>query len=892
MLEPSADSAQDPAGAPRRAAWAVAGVGAVLVAAYSLGLVLGRGDHFARLQSDLAYPLAPLFALVLMVFPISRSRGRRLMSWCALAAGVLAWLLGDLSYSYYDLRFGTTPPSPGITDAIYAAGYLGFALAFPLLAFPSWKVRDWRWVFDAALVLAVAVPVVWVHLLVPVATAGYSTPELVAAVAYPIADLTLLSILVVGWYANAGSMTRSVAILAAGIVAFVAADAGYTYLVSTAGYESAANPLDPVWMTAYVLIGIAALLEDGSEPAATRDKGASLLGITLPYAVVPVLAALTLVHHYVLGNDQLVLIGATVVAAVLVLLRQFGTLRENLRLLQRLEARTAELEESSRVLRATQERLTAVISKAPIVLFSIDREGIFTLSEGAGLKPLGLAAGEVVGRSVRDVYRDAPRIIANIERALQGEDVDEVVDLGGLSYATHYTPLRDESGAIIGVTGVATDVSERERFQRQLIHLANNDPLTGLINRRRMNEEIERALAEWREDGTESALLFLDLDQFKDVNDAYGHRTGDELLVQVSRVLLSLVRESDCVSRFGGDEFAILLRRTPPDRAEQIADTLVKRLAEREFSIDGIQIAASASVGIAGIGRDGTNASDLMARADAAMYRAKERGRNRAFTYRPSLDDAAEARSGWQHRIRQALSDGRFALHAQPIVDLQSLRVVEHELLLRMVERDGELTPPSTFLGFAERSGLIVEIDRWVVERALAMLEDATRQGLRLSVNVSGQSLTDHGLLSLLERHHAAGRLPPGMLTIEITETAAVEDLDAALAFTAAVRAFGCNVALDDFGVGFSSFAQLKRLDANLVKIDGTFVRNLATDGVDRQLVLSMTQLAHALGKRVIAEFVTDAESVEWLRSCGVDFAQGYHFGTPQPLALDAKLAA
>lgn len=873
--------------------WAVAGAGLAFLGVYTAGLFLAGDGTYARFQSDILYPVAPLAALALVCVPLRRRQDRRTrLGWCALGAGVLGWLLGDLSYSYHDLRFGTDPPFPGVTDAIYGAGYIGFALAVVLLAFPSWKTRDWRWIVDAGVVLVVGVAAAWAYLLEPVARAGYPTAELLVALGYPIGDLVLLSLVVVGWYANGGHMTRSVGIIAAAIAAFAIADAGYTYMVSTTGYDNVANPLDPIWMAGYLLIGIGALLPHATLPATRREVNPSLLGIALPYGILVVLSSATLVNHFVLDYDTALLTTATIATAMLVVVRQFGTLRQNLRLLGDLAARSAELEESSRALRAAQERLTTVVSNSPIVLFSVDRDGVFTVSEGAGLKQLGLASGQVVGQSVWDLYRDVPRIGTNIRRAMDGEEIDDVVDFSGLAFATHYAPLRDASGTIIGVTGVATDVSERERFQQQLSELANVDTLTGLLNRRRMNEEVESALAEWREDGTQAALLFLDLDEFKDVNDAYGHRTGDELLVQVARELRGFVRGGGVVSRFGGDEFAILLRQTTPVQAQRFAEALVNRLASREFIISGIRISASISVGIAIVGKDGATVSDLMARADAAMYRAKEAGRNRAFVYEPGVDNGAEVRSGWLQRIRRALSEERFVLHAQPIVDLASARVVEHELLLRMVDADGALIPPAAFLGFAERSGLVVEIDRWVVTQALDLLGQVSGQGQRLSVNVSGQSLTDRGILSLLERSRDAGRLPPGALTIEITETAAVQDLDAALAFTSAARDLGCNVALDDFGVGFSSFAQLKRLNANLVKIDGTFVRNLATDPVDRQLVRSMTQLAHALGKQVVAEFVSDAASVEWLRSCKVDFGQGHYFGAPVAIEAARQIAA
>jgi diguanylate cyclase (GGDEF)-like protein/PAS domain S-box-containing protein len=868
---------------PAGAAIAFASAGLILIVAYVAGLAWRPSDAYIRFQSDLVYPLAPLAALVLTSLRIRDTSGRARLGWCALTIGVAGWLVGDLTYSYYDLRYNAAPPFPGATDAIFGAGYLGFAVALPILALPVNKVRDWRWLLDAGLVLVVAAALGWVYLIEPITNAGYAPHEMAVAAAYPLADLGLLTLLVVGAYSSGTAVSRSSMAMIAAMAVFVIADSGYTYLVGTVGYENVANPLDPVWMAAYMLLGVSALLEH-DQSAIARPHRDSLFMLSVPYLVVAGLVAVA-IGDYAYGSHHMVLTAAATSAVALAVVRQFWTMSENLNLYRALNARTEELERSNAELMLTQDRLTTVVSNAPIVLFSVDEDGVFTLSEGAGLRALGLEPGQVVGQSAWEVYRDIPQIGANLRRALSGDEVADVVDVAGLSFSTYYAPLRQADGTVGGVTGVATDVSERERFQQQLLHLANHDPLTGLFNRRRVDEELGRVIAEWRHHSVDAALLFLDLDQFKDVNDAYGHRAGDELLSAVANVIAETVRDTDVAARLGGDEFAVIVRHASTSDAQAAAGRLVEAIGQREYYVGGARVGISVSIGLAFVGEHGESASDLLARADIAMYRAKDTGRNRVHVYDAGLDAEAESRSGWQQRIRDALAQDRFVLHAQPIVDLKSSRVVQHELLLRMVEDDGELVQPADFLGIAERSGLIVEIDRWVVGRALAMIAGAASRGeeLRLSVNISGQSLAHPELLELIERGVMNG-VPGRALTIEFTETAAMLQLESAAQFARAVARLGCEVALDDFGVGFSSFAQLKHLPVDYVKIDGSFVRHVAADYVDQQLVLAIARAAHALGKRVVAEFVSDQASVDLLASFGVDYGQGYHLGLPRPL--------
>lgn len=467
----------------------------------------------------------------------------------------------------------------------------------------------------------------------------------------------------------------------------------------------------------------------------------------------------------------------------------------------------------------------------------------------------------------------------------QDPDLDALIFKDGREFERYSRPLLRD-GFVRGRVWSFRDISERRRSEEQLVHLANHDPLTGLLNRRRFDEEMERKLAEAQRYELRGALVFLDLDQFKDVNDSRGHRAGDQLLIGVARILKDRARDTDVVARLGGDEFSLVLPHTGPREAMTLAADLLDGIRSHVFVVGEAPLRITGSIGVAMFDADLSGPEELLARADLAMYKAKEEGRNRAHLFEPSGDWHAqiESRISWAHRVREALEGGLFELHAQPISDLRTGEVGQFELLLRMKNAAGEgVVLPGMFLEIAERSGLIRDIDRWVVREAIRSLADLTRQGrvIRLEVNLSGKAFADPELLPLIQRELEERNVDPSTLVLEVTETAAIANIDDAQAFIRTLKSIGCQFALDDFGVGFSSFSHLKHLPVDYLKIDGSFIRDLARDTVDQQLVQAIVGVARGLGKRTIAEFVGDEDTVRLLREYGVDYAQGYYVGKP-----------
>jgi diguanylate cyclase (GGDEF)-like protein len=444
--------------------------------------------------------------------------------------------------------------------------------------------------------------------------------------------------------------------------------------------------------------------------------------------------------------------------------------------------------------------------------------------------------------------------------------------------------------AVVSLTVVAVGavVGERRRLEARLLRLADHDPLTSLFSRRRLQEELRLTLAQARRYATRGALLFLDLDDFKSVNDALGHRAGDRVLASLARRLRGRLRHSDIVARMGGDEFAVLLPHTDSVQGQALAAQLLEAIRSHPIDLGGRSVGVSAAIGMALFPEHGTTTEELLAHADQAMYQAKETGGNRCRVYSPDerWQRAIETSFRSEEDLHAALDQGRFLFHGQPILDLRRNRVQQYELLLRMAGENGELLPPSAFLGEAERCGLLAPIERWVVRQAIRLLtRNGSSRDAVLSVNLSGRAFSDPELPAMIERELAATGVAPARLVLEISESAAVAELDQAREFALAVRRLGCRLALDDFGVGMSSLHHLAQLPVDYLKIDGSFVHNVSQGAVERQLVRAVVEMALALDKQTIAESVTDEPTLKVLRACGVDYAQGYHVG--RPCALD-----
>jgi diguanylate cyclase (GGDEF)-like protein/PAS domain S-box-containing protein len=547
-------------------------------------------------------------------------------------------------------------------------------------------------------------------------------------------------------------------------------------------------------------------------------------------------------------------------------------------------------------LEASEERLRITIDHAPIGIALVSPDGRWLRVNKALCEMTGYPKGELLDKTFQDMTHpdDLETQLEFVRRMLAGEiatyELEKRLfraDGQVLWIQLSASLVRDRDGRPLHFVSQMQDIGQRKRHERELRHLAEHDALTGLANRRALGRDITRQLTHHARYGGSLALLIIDLDHFKYINDTLGHPVGDRVIRAVAEALSTRLRDSDTVARLGGDEFAILLPQTNRDAAQRVAQELVETLAELQITTPGHELRVSGSIGIVVVdGHDQLNEDDLLAAADLAMYEAKDAGRDR-YAIHDATDGSqtrASARLNWSHRIRQALQNDLFVLYYQPIIDLADPTERRYEALIRMVDEPGEPVEPDTFLYIADRYGLMPAIDRWVTGRVVSTLASGQLPNNAIvALNISPRSLTDTALLDLIERLLAEHRIDPRRLIFEVTESAAISRIEQAQSFGRRLQTLGCGFALDDFGTGFGSFIHLKQLPYGYIKIDGEFVHAMAHNDNDRLLVQALATLAHGMGKKTVAEFVGDDETVALLRELGVDYAQGYHLGRPTP---------
>jgi diguanylate cyclase (GGDEF)-like protein/PAS domain S-box-containing protein len=446
--------------------------------------------------------------------------------------------------------------------------------------------------------------------------------------------------------------------------------------------------------------------------------------------------------------------------------------------------------------------------------------------------------------------------------------------------------VRDEAERPAYLIVQFQDITTRREAEERLRFNATHDDLTGLLNRSAFEQKLQDALSESRETRVKHALAFLDLDRLKIINDSAGHVAGDALLRAVARALPAYLRKGDVVARLGGDEFGIILLGCALDDATVILERLNAAASAIQFPWEDRSYSIGASIGVTEITWDACSPSTLLAQADVACLTAKMAGRNRVSIYRPEQSDAID-----RHReiavaagIRQAISEDRLRLFAQRIVACADTSQERYEILVRMVDKDGTLIPPSVFIPAAERYELIGEIDRWVVWKALTFVAKAEMMDrcIRIHLNLSASSLGDSSFLTHVLKVIEDTGVPPEILVFEITETALVSNMALATTTIGKLREIGCQIALDDFGAGLSSFNYLRQFPVDIVKIDGSFVRNMTENAVDRHIVKSIHQIAQELGAQTVAEFIEDQATFNMVWSMGITFAQGYAIHKPQ----------
>ena len=880
----------------------------VAVAAATLGFVAwleldlgGRWVTFT-LMDNLAQLLAPVAAALACARAARRARGRLAWSWHLLGASATSWALGQAVWSWYELVAGREAPFPSLAD-------VGFLAAIPLaaagllthVATAEGGLSQARRVLDGLVIATAVLAVSWQALLGSLfRNASGTLLEQVLALAYPVSDAVTIS-LVIFLLAGSRSATRvPLLLIGGGLVAIAVSDSVFAYLTQSDAYAGG-SLVDTGWFLGYLLVMLGALLPEHRR-AAVGSRAQASWTVVLPY--VPVLVAGGLTGEELARGKRIdAFLGLLfVVLIALVAVRQLMAVLENLALARGLESkvrqRTAELARRERHFRS-------LVQNGLDLILVVDRDATVTYASPSAERLLGRPAEGLTGTSLvsllhPDDQRElAPMLVAAEARADATLSVEWRLRHAEGTWRSMETTLTSQlaDAAVGGIVLNGRDVTERAQFEDQLRHQALHDALTSLPNRALFRDRVELALAGQPRRGGCLAVLFVDLDDFKSVNDTDGHEAGDALLRAVAVRLCTLVRAGDTVARLGGDEFGVLAEALPdPQEAARLAERIRQGLRQ-PLPVGGRELFAHASIGISLATEPGTAAEELLRHADVAMYVAKSEGKDRSRHFDQSMHQAIVERMALQAELAQVIERHQLGLHYQPVVALEDGRLTGVEALARWTHPEHGPVPPGSFIPLAEQSGLIVPLGRWVLETACRQVcrweLDGLGGGMDLAVNVSVRQLKEPGFAASVGEVLERTGLAPGRLVLEITESLLMENVDAVIGVLEELRRRGVRLAIDDFGTGYSSLAYLVSLPVQVLKVDRSFVVRMDDDANSATLVRSIIKLASDLELQTVAEGVEEARQVDDLRRLGCQKAQGFYFSRPLPPGdLEALLRA
>ena len=834
-------------------------------------------------------------------FTAVRHRGRTRAAWALMGVSAAAWGAGEVAWSYYELINGQQLPFPSLADFGYLTA-VPFAIAAVLFfpSAPSRAVSLARTILDGLLIAGSLLIISWTTVLGPVYRAGDGGMlATLIGLAYPAGDVVIGTMVVI-LAARAPKVTRlPLLLLAAGLVANLLSDSGFAYLTTTNLY-GAGNVIDAGWVAGYLLIAIAAL-RAAATPALTAmaDGPAGRAGLLLPYVPVVAGALVAAIQEAEPGELDPVVFWSLLAIIVLVVIRQFLTLSDNLALNRQLEANAAQLTKG-------QEHFRSLVQNSSDVITLIGRDGVIRYQSASVERILGYTEAELVGEPFGDLVHpdDHTQMLRKIDEAINIIGPPIAVECRLRRADDSYCPAEVtitnllELPAVGGLVLNTRDVSERKALEEKLTHQAFHDSLTNLPNRAAFRIHLDHAL----QGDTERriAVLFLDLDDFKAVNDTLGHDIGDQLLAAVGARIASTLRPGDTVARLGGDEFAVLLKNMEDEQiAARVAERITRQLAP-PFAIGGKEISMQASIGIAGLVSGQEAAEELIRNADVAMYIAKSKGKARYVEYEASLAMAAVDRMEIEHDMQVALHEKQFLLHYQPVVMLESGAIHSVEALVRWNHPRRGLLYPADFIAVAEQSGMIVELGRWVMQQAArdgrrwqVRYPSTPAMAMQVSVNLSGRQLQRPEVIKeVIDAVDAAG-LDPQSLILELTESVLMADTEPVARTLQELRSLGFRLALDDFGTGYSSLGHLRDFPVDILKMDGSFVAGIGNGLADGAILRAVIGLANSLGLMTIGEGIERQEQLAALNAMGCHAGQGFYLSKPLDYnGMDALLAS
>jgi diguanylate cyclase (GGDEF)-like protein/PAS domain S-box-containing protein len=863
---------------------------AVLAIAFFIMLTVSApGSRQTRIIDDSSLAVAALVAGVAARFRARREQDRVRRFWIWLSASAFAWAGGQLVWSYYELIERRRVPFPSVAD-------LGYLVAVPFAAcaivsllpeqIPT--MARTRIAVDSLIIAASTLFAGWFMLLGNLFEAGHGRPvvDQVISLAYPIGDLTIFALVIL---AASHFWTHRVpfGLIGSALLAIAVSDGTYAYL-TTNGHHATGNLVDVGWVTGYLLLALAAF-SPATRADHAREHAHDWHG-WLPYPTVLLCGAFIAVDAIEGTALRGFLLWTAIVLFLAVTVRQIVVLRENHDLTRGLEQTVAD---RTSELRGSEERLATMIQHVSDVVSVVNRTGQILYVSSSVREVLGYRPDELLDINVLSFVH--PDEVALLEAFL--------TDMAGTTTPTAHLEvrMRHRSGAwrhtetagadltddpvLRGIVLTTRDVSERRELESQLIDQAFHDSLTGLPNRALFGDRLEHAVTRSTRIGNPLAVLFIDLDDFKAVNDTLGHREGDELLRHVAKDLVDCVRRSDTVARLGGDEFAVLMEDASVSEALEAADRIQQRL-RNPVMVQGSEIVVSASVGIAATDELVGEGAELMRNADIAMYSAKTDGKARYKLFESAMHSRVVERTALLTDLRHALERGEMEVYFQPVVELASLEPRGFEALVRWRHPERGMIDPIEFINLAEQTGLIVTLGEFVLVEACRQLiewdgTDIGSETMSVSVNVSGRQLAARDLVPTVERALKTTGLDPSRLVLELTESMLLDDVDTSSEQLDALKRLGVRLAIDDFGTGYSSLSYLRHLPVDFLKIDRSFIEALDGARAAADLVRAIIDLGERLHLTMVAEGIETPEQAGFLTGAGCTFAQGFYFCRP-----------
>ncbi|UFT99194.1 EAL domain-containing protein [Radiobacillus kanasensis] len=859
---------------------------ALYIASYYVVIINWKQDEIGLIVGNLFSMVGPLVGVILLLYSVIRMKKNRRF-WSILALGIGCYFLAELTWNYYENHLKVEVPYPGLPDLFYILQIVFFLIAFSnRLLSEIRRMKAIKYIFDITIIMIVAVSLSWYFIIKPILITPDVSPLFVAvSLAYPVGDLALLLMVMIIFFGQKNPWTKSgILYIALGLVVQIYADSIYLYLQAIGNYHSG-NLIDPMFTLSMLLVGYAGVTSLTLEQSSAKRvkaldyKQLSLFRMIAPYACAVGIFIFLLVEQ---PSINAITLGAGL-TLILIVIRQVAIMIENNQLLKKFDRRTKQLAVST-------QRYKTIFQYHPDAVFSLDLQGKYQSINDMVVQLTGYLYEELIGESFLTLLDEESekKVQSYLIKAINGvpQYFDTYIQTrSGTSILLSITmiPMVVQE-KVVGLYGVAKDITDNRINEEKIKFMAYHDSLTGLPNRSLFDEKLTVAMEEAKDTNEHFAVFFIDLDHLKVINDTLGHEIGDELLIESAKRMRLSLSAQDIVARQGGDEFILLARNVKEDEVVVFAKQLLDRL-RKPYTIQGNEVSATPSIGIALYPTDAATPRELLKNADMAMYRVKNNGKNNFSKYNPTMDEEWSKVMTLERDLHQALERHELELHYQPQIDVSTGKIIGVEALIRWNHPVFGDIPPTVFIPLADKSGIIQKITRWVIDQAIAQAVEWQNKGLdpiTMGINISPKLLESDRIVELVTNMLEVHKLPPDRLDIEVTEALAV-NAEHSIETLDQLKELGVRISLDDFGTGYSSLSHLIRLPIDRVKIAKEFVEGIGIDKRMEGIIHSISTIANELQFGLIAEGVETDIQASYLKKLNCTVMQGYLYSEPLP---------